>query len=93
MALQLENWICCIKHWWGVYKQNSVVNGVCVDDWTAELAIIASNGLSKVTNQITLTVALALSIWVNHWSVKREKTLMLIVNYYSVMNFLYFLLI
>ena len=28
---------------WGIYEQNSTVNSVCVDDWTAELAIIASN--------------------------------------------------
>ena len=60
-------------HWLDVYEQNSVVNSVCVDDWIAELAIIASNGLSKVANQITLTVALALSSWVNHWSVKRKN--------------------
>ena len=39
----------------------------------AELAIIASNGLSKVTNQIALTVALTLPSWVNQWSVKREN--------------------
>ena len=33
----------CIKHCWGVYEQNSIVNSVHVDDWTVELAIIASN--------------------------------------------------
>ena len=61
MASQLENGLCCIKHQLGVNVQNSVVNSVCVDDWIAELAIIGSNGLSKVANQIALSVALALS--------------------------------
>ena len=65
MASQLENGLCYIKHQLGVYVQNSVVNSVCVDDWIAELAIIASNGLSEVTNQIALSVALALSSRLN----------------------------
>ena len=43
MASQLENELCCIKHCWGVYEQNSIVNNAPVYDWTAEWAIIASN--------------------------------------------------
>ena len=43
MASQLVNGFCCIKHYWGVYEQKSKVNSIRVDDWTAELAIIASN--------------------------------------------------
>ena len=43
MAFLLKYGLCCIKHCWGVYEQNSIVNNVSVDDWTAELAIIASN--------------------------------------------------
>ena len=30
------------KHFWGVNEQNSTVNSVVVDDWTAELPIITS---------------------------------------------------
>ena len=37
------NELCCIKHCWGVYEQDSLVNSVGVDDWTAEWAMIASN--------------------------------------------------
>ena len=40
---QLPNELICIKHCWGVYQQNSIVNSVRVDDWAAERAIIASN--------------------------------------------------
>ena len=36
MAAQLANKVCCIKHCSGVYEQNSIVNSVFVDDWTAE---------------------------------------------------------
>ena len=32
-----------MKHRWGVYEQNSIVNSVRVDDSTDELAIIANN--------------------------------------------------
>ena len=42
MAYQLVNELY-IKHCWGVYEQNSIVNTVHVDDWTGEWAIIASN--------------------------------------------------
>ena len=31
----------------GLYEQNSVVKNVRVDDWTVELAIIASNALDR----------------------------------------------
>ena len=44
MASQLENEPCCIKHCWGVYEQNSIVNSVHEDDWTAERVIIARIG-------------------------------------------------
>ena len=43
MASQLENKLCCVKHCWDVYEQNSIVHSVRVDDWTSEWAIIASN--------------------------------------------------
>ena len=43
MVSQLENELDCIKHFGGVYEQNSTVDSVRVDDWTAELAIIASD--------------------------------------------------
>ena len=34
-----------VKHSWGVYEQNSIVNSVRVDDWTTEWKVIASNFL------------------------------------------------
>ena len=37
-------------HCLGVYKQNSIVNSVRVDDWTAEWAVIASNGITHFIN-------------------------------------------
>ena len=43
MAYQLENGDCDIRQCWDIYEQNSVVESVCADDWTAEWAIIASN--------------------------------------------------
>ena len=42
MASQLEKEFC-----WYVNEQNSIVNSVLVDDWTAELTIIACNGTSS----------------------------------------------
>ena len=42
MVSQLENELCCIKHYFGVAKQNSIMNSARVDDWTAELAITGS---------------------------------------------------
>ena len=44
MASQLANEVLCMKHCWGVKKQNSVVKNGREDNWTAELAIIDSNG-------------------------------------------------
>ena len=35
--------LCCIKLFWWGYKQNNIVNSVCVDDLIAEWAIIASD--------------------------------------------------
>ena len=32
MASKLENELCCVKHFWGVY----CVNSVCANDWTTE---------------------------------------------------------
>ena len=44
MESKLTNGLCCINQCRGVYEQNSLMNSVRVDDWTVELAIIASNG-------------------------------------------------
>ena len=49
MDFQLKYGLCCIKHCWGVYEQKSTVNSVRVDDWTGELAIIASNEIGVLT--------------------------------------------
>ena len=46
MASQLVNEFCCIKHCRGFYERDSV----CVDDWTAEWAIIASNAVKCICN-------------------------------------------
>ena len=35
-----------IRKW--VYEPNSIVNSVCVDDWTVEMALIASNDVLGV---------------------------------------------
>ena len=48
MKSQLENELDCIKHCNGVYEQNNIVNSVRVDDWTAELTIIANNDLGDL---------------------------------------------
>ena len=48
MVFQLANEICCIKHCWGVYEHDSIVNSVFADDWLAELAIIANNVMSTL---------------------------------------------
>ena len=45
MAFQFKNGFCCIKHCWNVQEQKSIANSLGVDDWTAELAIIACVGL------------------------------------------------
>ena len=44
MASPLTNEHCCIKHCWGVYEPNRIVNSVGADDLTSEREIIASNG-------------------------------------------------
>ena len=62
----MANVLCCIKHCWGVYEQNNIVNSICVGDWTAELAIIASNvkvlqsdlGITVTNNKKRMTVKL-----------------------------------
>ena len=43
LASPLVNEHCCIKQCWGVYEQNSIVNSVRIDDWTAKWAIITGN--------------------------------------------------
>ena len=43
MVSQLENELCYIKKFSGVYEENCIVNSVPVNDWTAECAIITSN--------------------------------------------------
>ena len=48
MASQLANEHCCVKYCWGVYEENRIVNSVCVDDWTAERAIMPSNATSTI---------------------------------------------
>ena len=53
MASQLENGLCCIKHCWSTYEQNSIVNRsmswhVC--DWTAEWAIIDVRRIHRIWN-------------------------------------------
>ena len=39
MASQLGNELCGIKHCWGIYEHNSIVNDV--GDWRADWTIIA----------------------------------------------------
>ena len=53
MASQLVNELSCNKHCWCVYEQNSIVNGVCVDDWTTEWAIIAKMGMLQPVDNYT----------------------------------------
>ena len=36
-----------MKHYWGVYDQNTIVCNVLVDDLTSDAAIIASNELNN----------------------------------------------
>ena len=43
MAPHLRNELCCPKHCWCTYEQNSIVNSVRADDWTTALVVIASN--------------------------------------------------
>ena len=43
MVSQLDNELTCIRHYRGVNGQSIIAMNVCVDDWTAESAIIASN--------------------------------------------------
>ena len=50
MASQLEIELACTKHCWGVDVQNSIVNSVHVDDWTAKVVVIASNVLGKLVD-------------------------------------------
>ena len=42
MESLLENELACIKHCWGAYEQNMIMNSVRVDDRTAECETIAS---------------------------------------------------
>ena len=49
MASELASEVCCMKDCWGACEQNSIVNGVHADDWTAELAIIVNNAASDMS--------------------------------------------
>ena len=51
MASQLENELSWLKHYWDVWHRSGIVNSVSVDDWTAELVIIASNGISEEVHE------------------------------------------
>ena len=43
MAFQLANELACIKYFWGVYEQNSIMNSVRVGGWKVKWVIISSN--------------------------------------------------
>ena len=58
MASQLANEFDCIEHFGGVNEQNIIVNIVREDNWTAERAIIASNGAPSF-NKISILVPFA----------------------------------
>ena len=45
MASHLGHEVCCVRHCYDVYEQNSIVNSVSVDDWTAESENIANDVL------------------------------------------------
>ena len=68
MDFHLKYGLCCIKHCWGVYEQNIIVNSVSVDDWTAELAIIASNeiGVSLLAMIALLAVQPSAQIFIHN---------------------------
>ena len=53
MASQLVNQRGSNKHCPGVYEKNSIVNGVHVDDWTTEWAIIAKMGMLQPVDNYT----------------------------------------
>ena len=48
MACKLENRLCSVKLCQGVCEKKNFVKSVHVDDWTAELVIIASNGCAAL---------------------------------------------
>ena len=66
MASQLINERSCIRHCWVFYEQNSIMNCVRVDDWTAERVIIVSNG-SNGTEEFMFFSRFTLKIG-NFWS-------------------------
>ena len=41
----ISEWALCSKYCWGACEQNSIVDSVPVDDWTAEWAIIVSTDI------------------------------------------------
>ena len=49
MASQLDNELCCVNHCWGAYEEYSIVSSFRIDDWTAELGIIAKKRLHQRT--------------------------------------------
>ena len=40
LASHSENELCCIKHGWGVYEQNRIVNSVRVHNWTGTWSLL-----------------------------------------------------
>ena len=44
-GFRLVNERCCIKHCWGTYEENSIVNSVRINEWPTEWAIVDSNGV------------------------------------------------
>ena len=60
MASQLVKEPYCIKNHWCLYEQNSIVNSVGVDDWTAEWVIIASNAFK---HDVTVAIQFDCNLW------------------------------
>ena len=57
----------------GINEQNSIVKNVCVDDWTAELAIIVSDESYTVAIQV-ITGVYSIRILFNCWPSKLTQT-------------------
>ena len=54
MVFQLENGLACVNRRWCVYEQNCIVDSVHVDDWTAELTIIASKDSARTILELSI---------------------------------------
>ena len=72
MVSQLGNEPRDTKHYWGVYEDNSIVNSVRVDEWTAEWVTIASNVNSVCvddwTDELTIIASNSNSVHVDEWT-------------------------